>query len=366
MASRCRPSLRSHVRDRDARAEVLRREVQSTRDTRHARARSRRPRRGLPEEEERVRVRRVGLRRRRAAPRAPRESAPRASARRLLRRLPSVRHRGPWKSGLACSAHQRQMRPLATPKLRSFVAALALAAAAARCSGCPPLPPAAAGFPAPLDDVYIHFDFARSLAQGHPFEWMPGNGYSSGETSPLYAVVLAIGLARRLPRTTARRLGGDRRACSPSRRSCRSVQMRREALSALARRRRRACCSLSIGIVDWSLFSGMEVALFAAALGRTLLALARTRARHRRARRADPRGVAVASRGVGRRARAAPSRGRRARRRVRDRRSARRSAALRARRRAARARSRACSRRRSCSLRQSPRDRRRRSPRARS
>ena len=31
-------------------------------------------------------------------------------------------------------------------------------------------------FPAPLDDVYIHFDFARSLGQGHPFEWIPGQG----------------------------------------------------------------------------------------------------------------------------------------------------------------------------------------------
>src|SRR5262245_27513740 len=48
-------------------------------------------------------------------------------------------------------------------------------------------------FPAPLDDVYIHFDFARSLGQGHPFEWIPGQGYSSGETAPLYAGILAAG-----------------------------------------------------------------------------------------------------------------------------------------------------------------------------
>src|SRR5215218_6857551 len=41
-------------------------------------------------------------------------------------------------------------------------------------------------WPAPLDDVYIHFDFARSIAQGHPFEWIPGNGYSSGATSLVY------------------------------------------------------------------------------------------------------------------------------------------------------------------------------------
>src|SRR5258705_13514680 len=48
-------------------------------------------------------------------------------------------------------------------------------------------------WPIPLDDVFIHFDFARSLARGHPFEWIAGQGYSSGETSPLYAFILAIG-----------------------------------------------------------------------------------------------------------------------------------------------------------------------------
>ena len=46
---------------------------------------------------------------------------------------------------------------------------------------------------APLDDVFIHFDFARSAARGHPFEWVDGNGYSSGNTSLLYPFVLAFG-----------------------------------------------------------------------------------------------------------------------------------------------------------------------------
>ena len=46
---------------------------------------------------------------------------------------------------------------------------------------------------APLDDVFIHFDFARSTAHGRPFEWVAGNGYSSGGTSLLYPFVLAIG-----------------------------------------------------------------------------------------------------------------------------------------------------------------------------
>ncbi len=45
----------------------------------------------------------------------------------------------------------------------------------------------------PLDDVYIHFDYARAAARGHPFEWSEGNGYSSGNTSVTYPFVLALG-----------------------------------------------------------------------------------------------------------------------------------------------------------------------------
>src|SRR5215471_8569268 len=46
---------------------------------------------------------------------------------------------------------------------------------------------------APLDDVFIHFDYARATALGHPFEWVVGNGYSSGNTSLSYPFVLAFG-----------------------------------------------------------------------------------------------------------------------------------------------------------------------------
>src|SRR5262249_35111309 len=51
-----------------------------------------------------------------------------------------------------------------------------------------------ADWSAPLDDVFIHFDFARSAARGHPFEWSTGNGYSSGGTGLLYPLVLAPGI----------------------------------------------------------------------------------------------------------------------------------------------------------------------------
>src|SRR6185295_1220786 len=46
---------------------------------------------------------------------------------------------------------------------------------------------------APLDDVFIHFDYARSTARGYPFQWSEGNGYSSGNTSVTYPFILALG-----------------------------------------------------------------------------------------------------------------------------------------------------------------------------
>jgi hypothetical protein len=46
---------------------------------------------------------------------------------------------------------------------------------------------------APLDDVFIHFDYARATARGYPFQWTEGNGFSSGGTSALYPFVLAFG-----------------------------------------------------------------------------------------------------------------------------------------------------------------------------
>lgn len=46
---------------------------------------------------------------------------------------------------------------------------------------------------APLDDVFIHFDYARAAARGFPFQWYDGNGFSSGNTSLLYPFVLALG-----------------------------------------------------------------------------------------------------------------------------------------------------------------------------
>jgi hypothetical protein len=51
---------------------------------------------------------------------------------------------------------------------------------------------ARAGHPAvPLDDAFIHFQYAKRLAGGHFFSYVDGDGYSSGATSLLWPLLLA-------------------------------------------------------------------------------------------------------------------------------------------------------------------------------
>ncbi|HVJ91111.1 MAG TPA: hypothetical protein VM580_15010 [Labilithrix sp.] len=156
-----------------------------------------------------------------------------------------------------------------------FLVATSLAAAVAAVFWVPSAEVARGYFPAPLDDVYIHFDFARSLGKGRFFQWIPDQGYSSGETSPLYAFALAVGWV----------FGFRGRALGVWAAIVAILSV--ASLLRTIRRFVRPCPSwlawliallpLSIGVVDWALFSGMEVALFAAALGRALEALAHVR-----------------------------------------------------------------------------------------
>jgi hypothetical protein len=123
---------------------------------------------------------------------------------------------------------------------------------------------------APLDDVFIHFDFARQTARGHPFQWSEGAGYSSGGTSLLYPFVLAIGYAIGFRKLELMAWAGIV-ACV--------------GVFALLVAARRLCSGLPravaylfppgvlcVGALDWSLFSGMEVALFLALWGGALIA----------------------------------------------------------------------------------------------
>ncbi len=128
-------------------------------------------------------------------------------------------------------------------------------------------------FPVPLDDVYIHFGFARAAALGHPFQWIPGNGYSSGGTSLTYPLLLApawlLGLRgeRLMAAAVLLALGSLVDLAASLRRLLRAAP---RWLSWAA-----APLILSVPLLDWSLFSGMETALFAALLGRALVALDR-------------------------------------------------------------------------------------------
>ncbi|HSC86687.1 MAG TPA: hypothetical protein VLC09_05425 [Polyangiaceae bacterium] len=118
---------------------------------------------------------------------------------------------------------------------------------------------------APLDDVFIHFDFARATARGYPFEWSEGNGYSSGGTSLLYPFVLAAGYWIGYRGFTLMVWAGVV-ACVCTLATLLSVE---RMFGRLTRFARLLCPAvfLSTGVLDWSLFSGMEVALFLAIWG---------------------------------------------------------------------------------------------------
>jgi hypothetical protein len=125
-------------------------------------------------------------------------------------------------------------------------------------------------FPIPLDDVYIHFAFARSAALGHPFEWSIGNGYSSGGTSLTYPFVLAPGW---LLGFRAEKLAWFAAfiTCLCLIDVCRSL---RNLVSSSSRLVAFVVplVLLAVPLADWSFYSGMETALFAAVLGRFVVA----------------------------------------------------------------------------------------------
>ncbi|HKQ71280.1 MAG TPA: hypothetical protein VJT73_18180 [Polyangiaceae bacterium] len=113
---------------------------------------------------------------------------------------------------------------------------------------------------APLDDVFIHFDYARAAARGYPFQWSAGNGYSSGNTSLLYPFVLALGYLGGF-RGSSLMIWAGLVACVSVfalllvlRRLFDGLPPRVKYFAPLA--------LFSVGALDWSLFSGMEVALY--------------------------------------------------------------------------------------------------------
>ncbi len=132
---------------------------------------------------------------------------------------------------------------------------------------------------APLDDVFIHFDFARATARGYPFEWSEGNGYSSGGTSLLYPFILALGYRIGY--------GGLSLMLWAGISACICVWATLLAGKRLFRGLPQVTSFLlppiflSVGALNWSLFSGMEVALFLAIWGGCVVAWYSTIARPR-------------------------------------------------------------------------------------
>jgi hypothetical protein len=126
-----------------------------------------------------------------------------------------------------------------------------------------PQPPSSIGmWSGPLDDVFIHFDFARSAARGFPFQWSEGNGYSSGGTSLLYPLILAIGY-----RIGYQGLGLMWWAGIVATVSVFAVlQVIPRALPNMSRLTWLIVPPMlfSVGALNWSLWSGMEVAFFLA------------------------------------------------------------------------------------------------------
>lgn len=203
------------------------------------------------------------------------------------------------------------MRPSSPPKPGRDRTASAARALLWRAAAALPVLAAAAAFygpalrltpglwPAPLDDVYIHFGFARSAALGHPFAWIPGHGYSSGATSITYPLVLAPAYLLGL-RGSSLGVFAALLACAALLDLCRSARLLVDPGAGPAPRldlgpRPRLPASarwvawiaplfvVAVPLVDWSWFSGMEVALLGAILGRALVAV-------RRAEHAPPHG----------------------------------------------------------------------------
>lgn len=151
---------------------------------------------------------------------------------------------------------------------RAFYSALKLQLFYSSVRGDPLFLPAE--WSAPLDDVFIHFDFARSTARGHLFEWSAGNGYSSGGTSLLYPLVLSSGFW----------LGfrGEGLMYFAAIVACTSVFAALLASRRLFRSLPQYSTFfvppllLGVGALDWSLFSGMEVAFLLAVWSISLVA----------------------------------------------------------------------------------------------
>jgi hypothetical protein len=122
---------------------------------------------------------------------------------------------------------------------------------------------------APLDDVFIHFDYARATARGYPFQWSEGNGFSSGNTSLSYPFVLALGYWAGF-RGMAIMQWAAIVACLSTLGFFLAAGRLSRGLGRWAKYLLPPVV-LSLGALDWSLFSGMENAFHLAVWGLALV-----------------------------------------------------------------------------------------------
>ncbi|HZF54526.1 MAG TPA: hypothetical protein VE093_38025 [Polyangiaceae bacterium] len=176
----------------------------------------------------------------------------------------------------ATASEQAGARGRATtaPRLRAFGARLkpyapALAASAALCGVCAGAILTKAGEPAlPLDDAFIHLQYARRLAGGAFFSYVEGAGYSTGATSLLWPLVLApfyaVGLRGLSIIYVTWALGALFHAAL-------TVETTRVAhrLAGRAAAAGAAAMSVGFGALAWFAWSGMETVPFAWILMRT-------------------------------------------------------------------------------------------------
>ncbi|HEU4404023.1 MAG TPA: hypothetical protein VFS43_01830 [Polyangiaceae bacterium] len=129
---------------------------------------------------------------------------------------------------------------------------------------------------APLDDVFIHFDYARSAARGQPFAWTEGSGYSSGNTSLTYPFALALGHAAGF--RGERLMVWAALVAAMSALGYLWAAARLFAPLPLAPTLLLPLFFVAVGALGWSVWSGMEVAFFLGLWGLALAVAAELRA----------------------------------------------------------------------------------------
>ena len=129
----------------------------------------------------------------------------------------------------------------------------------------------ASGFP--LDDSWIHLQFARNLAEGAGFSFNPGTPVA-GSTAPLWTLLLAAGAVASSPSLEMAKALGVATTLGVA------ILTRRAALAWGARTDVALVAAIALlwtGPVAWGALSGMEVALAACLVAAALLAHAHDR-----------------------------------------------------------------------------------------